>query len=245
MAVVVDDNELYAARRALRFLALAHGGAYKEACRRRRLGRRRQARGTWRFCHGPGAYVSHALASLARQPSGLLGILSWGALVVPSGALLVGLRPDVGVLLIWYLLAANGLREPLELTRTFREDCATRLVRPMLPAGTLRLLALDSLPALVVAALASGVVAGGAAAWLSSDVPGTVALSWAMLAALALSAGFDDPRRAARRGALRSTAFLAAAMSLFVVGLAGLLGTAPALACALGADALLAWSLRD
>lgn len=244
MAFVVDDNELYAARRALRFLALANAGAYKEACRRRRLGRRRQVRRTWRFWRGPGAYVSHALVSLARDLPALLGILSWSALVVPGGALLVGLRPDVGVLLVWYLFAVTKLRDPLELAHVFRADCANRLVRPMLPAPTLRLLALDSLPAALVAAVASAIVAGGGAALLSADVLGTVALSWAMLAALVLSAGFDDPRIAARGGA-SPTVFLSGAASLFAVGLAGLLGTVPALACALLADVLLAWLLRD
>ena len=39
MAFVIDDNELYAARSSLRFLALVDAGAYKEACRRRRARR--------------------------------------------------------------------------------------------------------------------------------------------------------------------------------------------------------------
>ena len=243
MAFVVDDSELYAARRAMRFLALANGGAYKEACRRRRLARRRRPRRTWRFWRGPGALVSHALASLARDPSVLLGILSWSALVVPAGALLIGLRPDVGVLLVWYLFVAVRLRDPLELAHVFRADCANRLVRPMLPVSTLRLLVLDALPAALVAAVASAVASGAAASLLAADVAGTVALSWAMLAALVLSAGFDDPRLAARGAA--PTPFLAGAVSLFAVGLAGLLGTLPALACALLADVLLARLLRD
>ena len=46
MTFIVDDNELYAARVSLSFLAFANAGAYKEACRRRRLGRRRGARRT-------------------------------------------------------------------------------------------------------------------------------------------------------------------------------------------------------
>ena len=52
MTFIVDDNELYAARVSLSFLAFANAGAYKEACRRRRLGRRRQARRTWHFARG-------------------------------------------------------------------------------------------------------------------------------------------------------------------------------------------------
>lgn len=246
MAFVVDGNELYAARRSLRFLALVDSGAYREAYRRRRLGRRPRARRTWRFWGGPAAAVSHALASLARDPSALLGILSWGALLVPMGALLVAARVNVGVLLSWYLCATLTLREPCPLARVFREDCRNRLVRAQLPMGTLQLLALDSLPALVVALAASAAVVALAAGALGAGaaVP-TVLLAWAMLAALTLSAAFDDPRRARGSGSLRATGFVCGALSLFAVGLAGLLGTLPALACALAVDVLLACALRD
>lgn len=246
MAFVVDDNELYAARRSLRFLALVDSGAYREAYRRRRLGRRPRARRTWRFWGGPAAAVSHALASLVRDPSALLGILSWGALLVPMGALLVAARVNVGVLLSWYLCATLTLREPCPLARVFREDCRNRLVRAQLPMGTLQLLALDSLPALVVALAASAAVVALAAGALGEGaaVP-TVLLAWAMLAALTLSAAFDDPRRARGSGSLRATGFVCGALSLFAVGLAGLLGTLPALACALAVDVLLACALRD
>lgn len=73
----------------------------------------------------------------------------------------------------------------------------------------------------------------------------TVLLSWAMLAALTLSAAFDDPRRARGSGSLRATGFVCGTLSLFAVGLAGLLGILPALACALVVDVLLACALRD
>lgn len=244
MAFVVDDNELYAARQSLRFLALVNTGAYREACRRRQMGRHRQARRTWRFRPGLTALVSHALVSLVRRPSTLLGVLSWGALVVPTGALLVAARVDAGVLLMWYLCVLMRLRDPLELTWVFREDCANRLVRPMLPVSSLALLALDSLPAVLVAAVASTFVGGGAAALLSGNVWGTVALSWALLAALVFSAGFDDPQLAARRGSVRPTAFLAGSVSLLVIGLVGLLGVVPSLVCAVVVDVLLVCLLR-
>lgn len=246
MAFVVDDNELYAARRSLRFLSLVNSGAYREACRRRRLAHHPRARRTWRFWHGPAAAVSHALASLARRPSALLGILSWGALMVPMGALLIEARASAGVLLSWYLCATLALREPCPLAHVFREDCRIRLVRAQLPMGTLRLLALDSLPALVVALLASAaVVALAAPALGAASAAPTVLLAWALIVVLTLSAAFDDPRRARGSGPLRLTGFACGALCLFAVGLAGLLGTVPALACALGLDALLARSLRD
>lgn len=248
MAFVVDDNELYAARRSLRFLSLASSGAYREACRRRERARHhRRPRRTWRFWPGRWALVSHALASLARWPSALLGALSWGGLVVPTGVLLMGARVDVGALLMWYVCVAQALREPLSLAGVFREDCATRLVRQLLPAGTLELLALDALPLAVMSALASAAVLAPASALLGGGVAGTVeavALAWAMLAALVLSAGFDDPQRAARGDSMQLTAFLVGAVGLFAVGLAGLLGMGAALVCALLLDVLLAWLLR-
>lgn len=244
MAFVIDDNELYAARSSLRFLALVDAGAYKEACRRRRARRNRRARRTWRFRPGRLAPVSHALASLARRPSALLGLLSVGGLLVPMGALVMTLRPGVGVTLCWLVCACLSLREPLELGHVFREDCRNRLVRSLLPFGRLELLVLDVLPALAVTLVASGVVGGFAAAAVGADPAPVVLLCCALDVLLALSCGLDDPAAPVRLGSVLVTGFAFSVLALVVVGLASLLGTAPALACAALLVVLLARTLR-
>ena len=244
MAFVVDDNELYAARRSLRFLALVDAGAYKEACRRRRARRSRQARRTWRFWPGRAALVSHALASLARRPSSLAGLLAWGALVVPAGALVMAARPGLGVLASWLFAAVLALREPLELGHVFREDCRNRLVRSLLPFGRLELLVLDALPALAVTLVASALAGGLAAAAVRADPAFVVLLCCALDFLLALSCGLDDPAAPVRLGSVLLTGFSFGAVALVAVGLASLLGAAFALACAALLVVLLARALR-
>lgn len=244
MAFVVDDNELYAARKALSFLAFANAGAYKEACRRRRLGRGRKARRTWRFARGGAAHVSHALLSLVRRPSLLLGTLTWGGALVPIGILLITRGADVGVLLVWLLSVALALREPLPLAHVFREDCANRLVRPLLPAGALSLLLLDSLPMLVGSLASSALVLAVSVGPLGANPVPSVLLAWAIVLTLVLAAAFDDPQHVRSVGNFRLTAFACGVLCVFVVGLVGLLGVMPALACAVAVDLILIRSLR-
>lgn len=244
MAFVIDDNELYAARRSMRFLALADAGAYKEACRRRRAQRHRRPRRTWRFRPGRLAPVSHALASLARRPSALLGLFSVGGFLVPMGTLVMTLRPGAGVTLCWLVCACLSLCEPLELGHVFREDCRNRLVRSLLPFGRLELLVLDALPALVVTLAASGAVGGVTAAAVGADPVTVVLLCCALDVLLALSCGLDDPAAPVRLGSVLVTGFAFSVLALVVVGLASLLGTAPALACAALLVVLLARTLR-
>ncbi|OUO35325.1 hypothetical protein [Olsenella sp. An290] len=244
MAFVVDDSELYAARRSMRFLALADSNAYKEACRRRRAQRNRRARRTWRFRPGRLAPVSHAFASLVRRPSALLGLLSVGGLLVPMGALVMTLRPGVGVTLCWLVCACLALREPLELGHVFREDCRNRLVRSLLPFGRLGLLVLDALPALVVTLAASCAVSVACAAALGTDALTVALLSCALDALLALSCGLDDPAAPVRLGSVLLTSFSFGAVALVAVGLASLLGATSALACAALLVVLLARALR-
>lgn len=234
MAFVVEDSELFAVRRSMRFLASADAGAYREACRRGRLGRRRRPLRTRGFMRGRGALVSHAVTSLLRRPADALGLLSWGALGVPVGAALMVARPSVGVLLSWLLATGYSLREPLELTYVFREDCRNRLVRSMLPFGRLELLLLDSLPALVLSALASGVVTWLVAAALGESPVVAAALSVLLDVVLVLSAGFDDPLRAGARGTrpLRASGPSAALAALVVVSAGSLVSPVVALACA-------------
>ena len=244
MAFVVDDNELYAARCAMRFLALVDGGAYREACRRRRARRGRQARRTWRFGAGRAAAVSHGLLSLARRPASVFDLLAWGALLVPMGSLVMVANAGLGVLLSWLVCASLSLRTPAEIGRVFREDCRNRLVRSLLPFGRLELLLLDALPALAVT-LASSVAASSAAAHaLGADAPLAALLAVALDLLLLLSCGLDDPAAPVRLGSVLVTGFAGAVASLFLVGLASLLGAAPALVCALLVDALLARALR-
>lgn len=234
MAFVVGDSELFAARRSMRFLALVDAGTYREACRRGRLGRRRRPLRTRSFWRGRAALVSHALVSLSRRPLDALGLLSWGALAIPVGVALMVARPPVGVLLSWLLATGYSLREPLELTYVFREDCRNRLVRSMLPFGRLELLVLDSLPAFVLSALASGVVSWLVAVSLGEGPVVAAALSVLLDAVLALSAGFDDPLRAGtgRTRLLRASGPSAALAALVVVSAASLVSAEVALACA-------------
>lgn len=245
MAFVVDDSELFAARRSLRFLALVDAGAYREACRRSRVRRRRGPLRTRRFRAGRGALVSHALTSLVREPSSALPLLTWAVLLVPLGALLMVSQPPVGVLLSWLLSIAFSVREPLALARVFREDCRNRLVRSMLPFGALELLLLDSLPALCASVIASGVVC-----WLAAGVTGASPLAAIALAALLnvvlmLSCGFDDPLRAARGGSLRLSAPAASLVSLVVVAACSFVGPQVALVAAAAIAALLAARLAS
>lgn len=244
MAFVVDDNELYAARKSLSFLAFANAGAYKEACRRRRLGRRRQARRTWHFARGSAAYVSHALVSLARQPSMALSALLWGGALVPAGALLVATGANAGVLFCWFFGVALAQREPLPIAHVFRADCANRLVRQLLPSAPLALLLLDALPLLVLALAASAAVVVPMAHLLGVVAAPAVLLAWALLVALVLVAALDDPGHVRSVGSFQFTAFAGGVLSVFAVCLVGLLGAVPALACAVLVDVLLARSLR-
>ncbi len=244
MTFIVDDNELYAARVSLSFLAFANAGAYKEACRRRRLGRRRQARRTWHFARGSAAYVSHALVSLARQPSMALSALLWGGALVPAGALLVATGANAGVLFCWFFGVALAQREPLPIAHVFRADCANRLVRQLLPSAPLALLLLDALPLLVLALAASAAVVVPMAHLLGVVAAPAVLLAWALLVALVLVAALDDPGHVRSVGSFQFTAFAGGALSVFAVCLVGLLGAVPALACAVLVDVLLARSLR-
>lgn len=244
MAFVVDDNELYAARSSMRFLALVDGGAYKEACRRRRARRGKQARRTWHFGRGRLALVSHGVLSLVRRPSSLLGLLTWGALLVPAGAVLMVFDVGVGVLLSWFICVGFSMRTPLELGRVFREDCRNRLVRGLLPFGRLELVLLDSLPALVLTLVPTVAAAGFASLAAGIDAPLTVLLACALDVLLALSGGLDDPASPVYLGSVQVTGYAGAVVALFFVGLASLLGPLPAVACALLADVLLAAALR-
>ena len=167
-----------------------------------------------------------------------------GGLLVPMGALVMTLRPGVGVTLCWLVCACLALREPLELGHVFREDCRNRLVRSLLPFGRLELLVLDALPALAVTLAASCAVSVACAAALGTDALTVALLACALDALLALSCGLDDPAAPVRLGSVLLTSFSFGAVALVAVGLASLLGATPALACAALLAVLLARALR-
>lgn len=245
MAFVICDNATYIMRRSLGALALVDLGAYREACRRARSPRRlHRARRTWRFGAGRRAALSHALASLVRRPSAVLGLLGWGGCLVPTGALLMVGRVNVGVLLAWLLCAGQTLREPLELSCVFRDDCRNRLVRSLLPFRPLELLVIDSLPALAVTLAASVAVTWAGAAALGAPALPAVLLACVFDVAALLACGLDDPARAGRRGSARVTSAACTLATLLCAVLLSLLDPVLALVPPLLASALLVWSLR-
>ena len=244
MAFVVDDNEVYAARSSLRFLSLVDAGAYKEACRRSRSSRRRAARHPWRFSPGRGAALGHGLVALLRQPSLLLGLLVWGAALVPSGVLLMATLSQPGPLVMWVFLAAMRLREPLAVAHVFREDCRVRLVRGLLPFGTFELLVLDSAAAFAVTFVASVAVTTPLVAALGGSVLAAVLLAVLVDALLLLSAGLDDPALDVRLGTLTLGGSAAAMAGLLAVALSSLASPWLAVVVAAAVDLLLVSVLR-
>lgn len=245
MAFVISDNAAYIMRRSLGALALVDLGAYREACRRARSPHRlHRARRTWRFGAGRRAALSHALASLVRRPSAALGLLGWGGCLVPMGVLLMLGRVNVGVLLAWLLCAGQTLREPLELSCVFRDDCRNRLVRSLLPFRPLELLVIDSLPALALTFAASVAATWAGAVALGMPVLPAVLLACAFDVAALLACGLDDPARAGRRGSARATSAACTLATLLCAVLLSLLDPALALVPPLLVSALLAWSLR-
>lgn len=245
MAFVISDNATYIMRRSLGALALVDLGAYREACRRARSPRRlHRARRTWHFGAGRRAALSHALASLVRRPSATLGLLGWGGCLVPTGVLLMVGRVNAGVLLAWLLCAGQTLREPLELSCVFRDDCRNRLARSLLPFRPLELLVIDSLPALAVTLSASIAVTWAGATALGAPALPAVLLACVFDVAAFLACGLDDPARAGRRGSARVTSAACTLGTLLCAALLSLLDPMLALAPPLLVSALLAWSLR-
>lgn len=244
MAFVIDDNELYAARSSLHFLSLVDAGAYKEACRRSRASRRRAARHPWRFSPGREAALGHGLVALVRQPSRVLELLMWGAILVPSGVLLMVAVPQPGPLVMWVFFAALRLREPLELAHVFREDCRVRLVRGLLPFGTLELLLFDSAAALAVTLVASVAVAVPLVATLGGPALEAVLLAALVDVLLLLSAGLDDPALDVRVGTLVVGGPAAGMAGLLAVALSSLATPWLSVVVAAGADLLLLAALH-
>lgn len=242
MAFVIDDSAPGAALHELRHLALVDAGAYGEARRHVRRRCRRVPRASWHFGTGPRACTSRALAALVRRPSSLGGLLSLAALL-SVGAVLMAQGTQTWLLLGWLLCLGQGLvAHPPELGAVFRDDCANRLLRGLLPLSTLGLLASDVLPALSVSVGASLVVTGAAAALVGASLPAALALTLALHAVVTLACGLDDPRRVALGPRLTCMSF--SVLAYLAAGALALLGAVWALGCLVAGAALLVWWLR-
>ncbi len=139
----------------MRWLRLTNRELYRELDRNARLERRGRLLKLPLGCCGWRTLVSRAVLVHLRRPESLADILLFAGVYVPLlGALCLGvlgkemLAPGAAMLLMNYHSAR-------ELVRVFNADEDNRLIRPLLPFGTLRLLAADSLPALLLSILTS------------------------------------------------------------------------------------------
>lgn len=172
-AEAAADADLYAVRR----MAFYNPQLYRELVRRSRAARRRPL-GRMPRWRGAGAPLARAVVSAVRRYDALPRILAAGALLAPCGVLLLSgnalaqasqaaglLGGAAGGRILgaasWALVALRGADLPRELARVYRDDAANRLVRPHLPFSPAALFALDAVPALALAALASCAVALG------------------------------------------------------------------------------------
>lgn len=141
-----------------RWMRLTNCDRYRELVRDARLAQRGRlialplGRRGWR------TLVSRAVLVHLRRFEGLGDILLYAGVLVPLlCALCLG---TLGIQLLVPCAAAVVLnyRSARELVRVFCMDEDNRLIRPLLPLGTLRLLVTDSLPTLSLAILASCLV---------------------------------------------------------------------------------------
>lgn len=153
ITAVVEDSALYADLQPFGMFSPLGFTAIDDYRRRCALARRTPILQMPR-AKGAGALVAHAALSLIRQYEGLVNLLLFGAVVVPFGASLLSGSLGLIGLLFWLVMAISFARGPREAARVFRSDTRIRLVRDRLPFGTLSLLALDSLPAFVILAVA-------------------------------------------------------------------------------------------
>lgn len=140
---------------AMRWLRLTDYSLYRELARSTRLARRKRlvrlplGRCGWKTLVSRAVLVHvrriESLADILLFAGGYVPLLCALCLGVPSRELLV---PAAAVLLM-------SCRRARELVRVFDADEGNRLVRPLLPVGTLQLLAADSLPALLISIAAS------------------------------------------------------------------------------------------
>lgn len=151
---IIDESKVYAETMAIRSIALVSPRTYIQIIRRRK-NERRGPLISLRIGMGRVALLSHATLSAIRRFEGLGDGLVWSAIIVPAGMpFVLGFGPSL-LLLPWMLLIVRSSGKPHEMSRVFDDDEGNRMLRSSLPFGPLTLLAIDSLPALVVACAGS------------------------------------------------------------------------------------------
>lgn len=152
MTTIIAESAMYAELQVFRPLRLYDPGAYADIVRRKRLARR-LPRGRMPRADGAAALVARALLSHLRQPGSLVLPVVWGAAILPFVALRtmapLGLFPTMPAVLVFVATPAAGV------LHVFGQDADRPSLRSLLPFGDLKLLMLDSLPALVAMWLSS------------------------------------------------------------------------------------------
>lgn len=254
MTAVVEGNRAAPVRSV--WLSLAVGSEAVEDCnRRRRLAQRTPRLRLPKGAQGGRAVAARAALSLARQHEGWWPLAAFGLFVVPFGVWALSGAGGKPALLMWMCAAVMAVRGPREATRAFRDDMRVRLVRDRLPFGTLRLFALDAMPAFAVlavlvctgtAAMLAGTAAlagavGGAGAGAAAGLEGFAArvalgvLAGELIAAgMVLSCGLDAVRLRRGMQPFAEAGWLGIALATGVCSLFGMgwAAAAAAVACA-------------
>ena len=160
------DASVYAVRR----MAVYNPKLYRSLIKSRRAARRRPI-GHMPCIRGTATVLARSAISLVRRYDILPQLLGAGAVLAPMGvALLSGSLAEMsaasGMLggatggrilgaASWLLFALSCSELPRAIARTFTDDMGNRFMRNHLPVSTPVLLALDALPALAVAVVAS------------------------------------------------------------------------------------------
>lgn len=160
------DASVYAVRR----MAVYNPKLYRSLIKSRRAARRRPI-GHMPCIRGTATVLARSAISLVRRYDMLPQLLGAGAVLAPMGvALLSGSLAEMsaasGMLggatggrilgaASWLLFALSCSELPRAIARTFTDDMGNRFMRDHLPVSTPVLLALDALPALAVAVVAS------------------------------------------------------------------------------------------
>lgn len=137
------------------WLRLTNRALHRELARSSRLERRGRLFKLPLGGYGWKVLVSRATLVHLRRFEGMADILLFAGVYVPLlGALCLGALDRV-LLVPGAALLLGNYHSARELVRVFDADEDNRLIRPLLPFGTLRLLVADSLPALLLSMLVS------------------------------------------------------------------------------------------
>lgn len=220
---------------AVRHMALYNPKMYRALIKRRAAARRKPL-GHMPRIEGTGTALARSAISLLRRYDTLPQLLAAGAVLAPAGVgLLTGSLAQTSAALgllggaaggrvlgaaCWLLFAINCSELPRSLARTFLDDTSNRFMRDHLPISTPKLLSLDALPSLAVAAIASALVcipvawAAGVSAALDTFAS-ALALDATLLLCGALDAAERTPGklRLSCEGALGVTAVASALLA--------------------------------